>query len=271
MIFGAIEVVKTTQNFHYIEWDMDLSYPSNSYDFAIYWSNNPNSSFVEITDGAGVPVRIDGAIGPLVFTHNRTHYDFNQEFYYRIKAIQKANPAISYDSISIPVSTHSDGIHETIRYNEDVLYRHYSGEKCKVYKRRTHGQRCPECWNEFRRQSTKSHCNTCNNTGFVNGFYTPIVAQISTDSDPKKNEITQTGENMTSVMRARMSNYPILRDKDMIVLTSNNKRYKVIHVDTTKLPALSQNSKKLSNYNYVLSQLITMEEIVSSDQEFAIT
>jgi hypothetical protein len=357
MIFGSVEVIKTSENYHYIEWEMvDQHYPADDYLFNIYWSNNPTSLFtailnssisntdltigsthtiewtstniadtdfvkielsrdgkvtwetiVESTENDGEydwvvdgddssncyfrissddiykdtyrfriiigddsSVEIDGAIGPLSYTHERFQYDFNQNFYYKIRAVLKTDHSQTFDSNVVFAGNGSDGAHKTIQFNEQMLYNHYSGEPCQIYKRKTNGVRCTECWSPYRRQITKSQCNTCNGTGFVDGYYAPIDAQISTDSDPKKNEILHDGEDPTTIKRSRLSNYPIVRDKDLIVTTDDNKRYKVIHVETTKLPKLSASSNTLSKQNYVLSQIITMEEVTSSDREYAV-
>jgi hypothetical protein len=271
MIFSFVEVVKTSDNYHYIEWDMDQSYPPDDYFFEIYWSNDPVSQFQVIIDDLGEPIVIDGSIGPLTYTHQRFHYDFNQNFYYKICAILKIDITQLFYSDVAYTDNKSDGIHKTIVFNEQTLYNNYSGEECKIIKRKTFGMRCTECWSDYRRQSSKSHCPKCNNTGFLIGYYSPIICQISMDSDPKRNDLRQDGEDPTTIKRARLSNYPIVRNKDLIVTINDNKRYKIINVETTKLPRLSLNSQVLSRQNYILSQLLTIEEIVSSDQEFLIT
>jgi len=270
MIFETVEVLKTTENYHYIEWQMDQHYPVDDYNFQIYWSNDDKSQFLAILDSLNHPIVIDGSIGPLVYTHQRFQYDFNQSFYYKIRAILKNNPSEFFESDVMFAGAESDGIHKTIVFNEVTLYRNYAAEQCKIIKRKTWGARCSTCWSPYRRQSVLSHCSVCNNTGFLVGYYSPIITQLSVDSDPKKNDPQQTGEDPTTIKRSRLPNYPIVRDKDLIITTGDNKRYKIINVETTKLPRLSVNSQVLSRQNYILSQLITMEEVFSSDQEFSI-
>jgi len=270
LIFESLEVIKTAENYHYIEWQMDQHYPADNYTFEIYWSNDSTSQFTAILDVFDDVVVIDGSIGPLVYTHQRFQYDFNQNFYYKIRAILKSNNTESYYSDVVFAGADQDGIHKTIIFNETTLYRNYSGEECKLIKRKTYGTRCTECWDPYRRQITKSHCNTCHGTGFNVGYYSPIVIQLCIDSDPKKNDPQQTGEDPTTIKRARLPNYPMVRDKDLIITTGDNKHYKIINVETTKLPLLSVSSRVLSKQNITLSQLITMEEVISSDQEFAI-
>jgi hypothetical protein len=355
MIFGSVEVIKTIENYHYIEWEMtNQYYPADNYLFNIYWSNSPTSLFVAVLDssisdtdlligsthtieweseniadpvkielsrdnkitwevivestendrsydwvvdgntssncyfrvsngdiykdtykfriivGDGGVVEIDGAVGPLVYIHERFQYDFNQNFYYKIRAILKTDHSQTFDSSVVFSGNETDGMHKTIQYNEQMSNNHYVGEPCYIYKRKTHGARCTECWSEYRRQITKSQCHTCNGTGFIDGYYDLIATQISTNSDPKQNEILHDGEDPTTVKKFRLSNYPIVRDKDLIVTTDDGKRYKIIHVETTKLPRLSTSPNTLSRQNYILSQIITVEEIISSDREYAV-
>jgi hypothetical protein len=271
VIFEFVEVVKTAENYHYIEWQMDQNYPADNYMFEIYWSNDALSQFTAILDGStNLAITIDGSVGPLVYTHQRFQYDFNQNFFYKIKAILKTDISKSFYSNVVFAGDGSDGIHKTIVFNEDTLNKNYIGEPCKILKRKTHGTRCTECWDQYRRQITKSHCPTCNGTGFLVGYYSPIIAQLGVDSDPKKNDPQQVGEDPTTIKRSRLPNYPMVRDKDLIITTDDNKRYKIINVETTKLPRMSSSSRVLSRQNFILSQLITMEEIISSDQEYAI-
>ncbi len=67
-----------------------------------------------------------------------------------------------------------------------------------------------------------------------------------------------------------MSNYPLVRPKDVIINSDDNKRYRIKHVETTKLPMLSSNSNLLSRMNYIISQILTLEELVSTDIEYSI-
>jgi hypothetical protein len=195
-------------------------------------------------------------------------YDFNQDSYYKILAINKADSLITLFSSVGFVGIYFDGVQDTMRYAESLLYGKYAGDTCLIIKRKSFGARCTNCWSDERQQMIKSHCTVCNGTGYLAGFYQPVGAQISFDSDPKKTDSEKEWENVFDTKRARMSNYPIVRAKDLIVNSIENKRYIVSHVETTKLPRLSSFDNQTSNQTYIVSQLLVLEELNTDDNEY---
>lgn len=271
MQFNTLDVIKTPDNYHYIEWSLTLTggEVSDDFKFQIEYSNDPATGFTPIEFPPGTVVEIDGA-NALVYTHNRRHFDFNKDYYYRVISIEKATPTNTVTSIVVFIGNDFDGVHDTIRYGEEILYGCYTGEPCKILKKKTNGARCSSCWSPTRRQRTKTRCSNCNGTGFEEGYYDAIDVQISFDSDPVKADSQKDMENKLDTKRARLSNYPIVRDKDIIINMDDNKRYVITHVETTKLPKLSTGSTSLSKQNYILSQLLTLEDLITTDNEYNI-
>ena len=285
MFFTTVEVVKTKQNYFYIDWGLEPSPTTtpipattsttptpysesiDDYNFQIHWARDPASGFLPILDAQGIPIQIDGAIGPLSYLHQLVQYDFNQDSYYKILAIKKDLTDSFFSSI-VFVGMYFDGIHDTMRYAEDLLYRFYHGEQCLLIKRKSFGARCTKCWSKERQQRILSHCDVCDSTGYIAGFYKPISVQISFDSDPKKTDSQKEWENVFNTKRARLSNYPIVRPKDIIVNLDDDVRYVITHVETTKLPKLSVYEQSLSKQNYIVSQLLILETIVTDDDEY---
>jgi hypothetical protein len=272
IFFDLVEVLKTKDNYHFIEWDVsfDGGETVNDYNFQIWWSNDPESGFIAAVDALGDIVVVDGAVGPLTFTQQRKHNDFNKDYYYFIKAIRKSDSAETNSEPPVFYNNTFNGVHDTIRYAEAVLKRNYDGEPVKILKRKSWGNRCPDCWSPELRQIIKSHCTTCLGTGFIVGYYQAIPIQVAFDSDPKKSDSQQNQENVFDTKRARMSNYPLVRPKDIIINQDDNKRYRIKHVETTKLPKLSESKTVLSKMNYIISQILTLEELVTTDVEYSI-
>jgi len=283
--FTTIEVVKTDKNFFYVEWDIVIAPPptttttttpgppppsesGDDYKYQIHWSRDPASGFIPVLDEHAQPVEIDGAVGPLAYEHQLRQYDFNQDSYYKILAINKANPLITILSSMVFVGMYSNGIHEVMRHAEDTLYTMYHGEPCFLIKRKSFGARCPTCWSVERQQRMRTHCDTCHGTGFVTGYYQPIDVQITFDADPKKSDLQKEYENVYDTKRARLSNYPLVRPKDLVVNKDDYKRYVVSHVETTKLPMMASDATHLSRQNYILSQLLVLEELNPDDNEY---
>jgi hypothetical protein len=285
MIFTNVEVVKTDKNFYYIEWELEPSptttaaptttiHPAgesiDDYKFQIHWANDPSSGFLPILGSDGLPIEIDGAVGPLSYNHQWNQYDFNQDRYYKILAIEKATPTNNFFSEVVFIGMYFDGVQDTMRYAEDLLYNFYYGEPCVIIKRKSFGARCPECWMPERQQRSKSHCETCKGSGYIAGFYQPIRSQMAYDSDPKKADTQKEWSNPFDSKRARISNYPLVQPGDLIFNLDDNKRYVIMHVETTKLPKLSESAVILSKQNYIVSQMLSLEELNTSDNEYNI-
>jgi len=286
--FKRIEVLKTCDNFHYIVWEVqsddasinqDPTFPPdphddpNQYYYVVYWSNDSDSGFHSIKDDDGNDVHIDGADGPLEFSikHYRKHYNFNNKYYYVVVGYHKTEPQVAFKSKAVYFGMFADGMQIEMKYVEDTLYEMYYGEPALIIKRKPFGEPCPNCWSKERQQRTKSNCPVCQNTGKVYGYYQPIQVQMSFDSDPVKSDVQKNYEVVTDVKRGRISNYPLVRPRDLIINLDDNKRYVINHIETTKLPhraVMDRDEVKLSKQNYVVSQLLTLQEIPADDQEY---
>ena len=268
------EVSKNQENAFFIEWEVfvDSRFAGSSiddYNFRIQFSYDPDSGF-EYLASSGGEVIIDGAVGPLAFTDWEVQYQFNRNRYYKVLAIHKSNPSDIVTSSTVFAEDEWDGVVETIRHAEEVLYDCYIGNPVYILKRKSDGARCPDCWSAERYQITRTNCETCNGTGYADGYYNPIQVQMQIDADPKISEVHVTGETTEKTMKGRLSNYPIVRPRDMIVFEDTDKRYSVIRVDVTKLPNLAQTRRVKSKSNYVVSQILTLDEINSNDSEFKV-
>ena len=174
MLFLSVDVVKTVENTFYVEWDMRANNPPETvgdWRFRILWSRDINDGFTYILDSNNVPIEIDGTVGPLSYTHNLIQYDFNIDQYYQVQALLKTNPATNFYSTKVFVGIAGQGVHETIRYAESLLYKNWTGEPCVVMKRKTLGTPCTRCWSPERQQRLYSHCDVCNGSGIVDGYY----------------------------------------------------------------------------------------------------
>jgi hypothetical protein len=271
MVFSLIEVLKTKEDDYFLEWDMAVTDPPESiddYKFQIWWSDDPISGFTAILDEHSDVVEIPGATGPLTYTHHYRQMDFNRDRYYKVQAIHLSNAVAPFFSSTVFIGMYSDGMQEVMKHAENTLNRMYQGEPCFVIKRKSTGARCPTCWSAARQQRMRTHCDTCHGTGFVVGYYQPIDVQISFDSDPKKSDLQKEWENVYDTKRARMSNYPLVRPKDLVVNKDDYKRYVISHVDTTKLPRRAETVSILSKQNYIVSQLLVLEELNPDDNEY---
>jgi hypothetical protein len=260
------------QDSYSIYWEPRRTSPPQEsvgdFNFVVQWSQHPVDGFKTIKYSNGADIVVDGSIGPFYVIHPTPQYDHAREYYYKIVAIKKSTPAVTQESCVIFSGDDTDGIIESIKYAEDVLYSMYTGEPVKLLKRRIDNERCPECWNPYQFRRTKTVCNTCLSTGFIDGYYAPITIQIAFDENPKTTDISQTGEMNLTHIKGRMTGSPLVSNRDLIVSMDNNDRFQVVQVGLTKLPNVSSGRGFLSGNAHIISQILTLSEIPPSDDRY---
>jgi len=273
VLFEDIELYKTERNGHFIEWGVVIDLPEivDDYNFEIEYSLAPICGFEKVLDDEGDVVVIDGAVGPLSWDHTTLkQYNFNNVYYYRIHAILKTDPSQSSYSDPVLVANEADGFHLVMQEAENILYDMFYGEPTYLIKKKVSGVRCTNCWSDNKQQRTLTHCDVCNGSGFIDGYYCAILVQMADDSEDRKSDSQRNFEDVYDSKRSRMSNYPMVKPKDLIVTVGDYKRYVVMHVETTKLPRHATTGALLSKQNYVVSQLITLQELNPDDNEYNI-
>lgn len=267
IIVYDVDVKKTTADGHSISWNARRSSPSDTAvsdcEFLIYYSQDPSSEFVSIAT-------IDGAVGPLFYTHTLKQMPRNSDHYYKIRARVKSVPTTYVETQAYSDMYEYDGVIDTIRYAEEVLNDWHIGEPVYLLKRKIDSGRCPECWNQYQFTRMKTHCNTCRGTGFVEGFYRPIEVQIAFEANPRVSIPGNTGEVQVTNLRARMSNFPMVSPRDLIVKKDDNARLTITKVDYTKLPNLSLGRNCKSGNAYVISQLMDLAELNIDDPKYGV-
>ena len=275
IIVYNVETIKTETDRFRVSWDARPSsfIPPESvddYNFNLLWSFDPIDEFKFVTDSTGANIVIDGAVGPFYHIHYLDHTPHDRKHYYKIRAVEKVD-ATNYKDFEVTyVGNRSDGILKTINYFESVLNGQYIGQGAYLVKRKTSGGRCPDCWNQLQFRRTKSKCDTCRGTGFIEGYFKAIPIQIAVDESPKISEVPLTGEIQVKTMRARMTNWPLVNPRDVLVTCDDFTRYRVTKVDITKLPNVAVNRSVFSGSNYILSQIITISELIPQDPAYGI-
>jgi hypothetical protein len=155
--------------------------------------------------------------------------------YYRIKVTNILTAKTEYSELGkIGYEPNLEAL-EIIRRNDILLKnrRHGIGVPVAVFIRKRAGQRCPECWDEGKKRVRLSTCDTCYQTGYLDGFYEPIITWANTTPDNKQNPIPQHGETEPNDTKIFISNYPEVLPKDIIVETTTMRTWTVENVDTT--------------------------------------
>lgn len=137
-----------------------------------------------------------------------------RNLYYRIKSTNAQVDTFS-DPVNCLPRAPLDGLEMTRLHN--MLLKEYVGRPCLVLSARTFGSRCSACYDRVTGRRTVSRCPVCWNTGFHHGYHRPIVAYIQIDPNDKSQINTSELVSEQAMTNARMSIYPLLKPRDLIV------------------------------------------------------
>lgn len=103
-----------------------------------------------------------------------------------------------------------------IRHREMVLNR-LSGQKFLIYKKKTFGQYCTNCYDDTLQRTTIGKCSVCYGTGYVGGYYSPYVVGAQINESPPRHVLTTYGDWQDQDAILVMSVSPVLAPGDMVV------------------------------------------------------
>jgi hypothetical protein len=172
--------------------------------------------------------------GAVSYTDWTADYDMTQVYYYRLRVVKRD----TQDQVQVTKAAwfeeKPDVINAEIRRRNNLLLREYTGVPVLYYPVRNTGTRCPECWGELEDQRVKSKCEVCYDTGYVTGYYTPILMYMNIHED--QNALAQNAEMDEVPIRTATAlltgEFPI-HFADLI-LERNNERWLVSSFDRTE-------------------------------------
>lgn len=265
LVFTNVKVSSFDLDEFVVTWTVDLKPATediNNYRFFVQRSNSEEGPFDELNTAA-----------PLTDTFTFTDKQINRlskwrRFFYRIRAVD-VSVIPNVEVISKPADLAIQSLTEQKRHELEMarldrillsgvgVVPGFVGVKCLVFKRRSFGQRCPECWDDLKRKVTMSRCLTCFGTGFRFGYHTPIVTHICFDVSTDKPELTPIGETQPNVLRAWTSNYPVLTGGDLII-DQENARWRV------------QMETRTEHLRIIIRQTISLFQLQPGDVEYQV-
>lgn len=145
--------------------------------------------------------------------------------YYRLRA---SNAATGQEFFFGPATQGPDADMSAlaIRRMEMTFFTQVVGRRCWLFKKRTFGPRCRNCWDHIMQKRTVDRCLDCFGTGILRGYHNPIEVWVQIDPSTKmqQNNAQQIAQFVNSA--ARMSFYPDVKPGDVLI-EMENKRWRV--------------------------------------------
>ncbi len=205
----------------YITWETKGSEDPLDYDIHVERASSPGGLWTQLTSVPLVDtyIFVDSQPG-LLHTWNQLYYQLNvtrratgeSAIFPRVPVRLEARPPLDALEMS---------------RQEMVMLKELTGRKCWLFKRRTWGARCPECWDKHSMRKTKSNCRTCWNTGWMGGYHKPIEFWCQIDPAAVGVQLLDgPGETQQINSSARTIFFPPIDPRDIIV-EAENKRWRV--------------------------------------------
>ncbi len=226
--------------------------------FNVYFSQVESSNFEKIN-----PTPIDGTY--LLDTGTEEYRKFNRGFYI-VEAILLDKNNVTIKSVPATWSTGQGRWVELrsieIQRREYTLLSKFNGLKSYLFRRKTYGERCPDCWSTTTEKIIRDHCETCMGTGFKGGYFEAAPCYMNYDSTPNALARTYFGIFEPDQISAWTISLPEIRPDDIVLRAEDWNVYRVENMVPTELRGktvrqivkLTQLSK-----NDVENQLITRE------------
>jgi hypothetical protein len=179
-----------------------------------------------------------------------------RQFFYRIKVTKKTDSSVSYSPVTARQAK-PDLIADEVRRLELIAFREHIGRVCWIFPIKTFGQRCPDCFDSVTKSRLRANCEACFSTGYARGYLDPIAQYVQINPGTKHTESLQVTQTQQVDVSAKLSYFPPVKPKDIIVEVENV-RWRVKSVSSTE------------RLRAVLHQEVGIHRIAASDIEYKI-
>jgi hypothetical protein len=180
----------------------------------------------------------------------------NKDLFYKIKVINTLDNTYEYFG-PVQYAPEQDLIAIEISKRNQLVIDQFTGRQVLIYRIRTFGTRC-SCYDKMLGKIIKSNCEQCFGTSWVKGYFKPIVTKMNITVPSRELIETLSGDQDPISAEGFLSNYPLLKPRDVII-ENENKRYRVHRI------VLNQKLRAITSQRVLLTQL------TSSDIEYKLS
>lgn len=217
--------------FHYValEWTIPAEWGDCIFD--VYHSSTESGNYVKIN-----PTPLSG--NSLVDYSTQDYSKFRNGFYVVEASLLGPSPARMRSAPATWKNQRSDWVQiraVEIQRREDILLRKFTGVKSYLFKRRTYGMRCTNCWDARSETVTKDKCTVCFGTSFQGGYFPPIPLFVQYEATPSNVMKTYFGRFEPNQIGAWTISIPEVASDDILIRTGDWNVYKIGAIQTTEL------------------------------------
>lgn len=156
----------------------------------------------------------------------------NKNYYYKVVAVDHFNGTAvqSFESQTTTWQGKLDLVGLYIIEEHLFAYRWIFGTPGMIFKKKSEGTRCNNCWDKVIKRVTKSNCTVCYGTGFIGGYYRSSSHWMNFSPDPTTAQVTEFGIREPSQNDVEFVNYPLLQMGDIILEVEPFRFWRVVNV-----------------------------------------
>jgi len=141
--------------------------------------------------------------------------------YYKVRVYQVDStgaelPNTESTSVAVRMNQKVSALGLAIVKARELHFRHLEiGRESLVYRKRTTGQACPNCWDPVEERVKRRDCSICYGTGVIGGFYPPLRVLIQYHPSRRANMVEGSIREIIYV-DASMGHFPVVSPRDVI-------------------------------------------------------
>lgn len=116
-----------------------------------------------------------------------------------------------------------------------LLLRKFTGVETLLFKEKTYGERCTECWSEKYQKIMKPQCVTCAGTSYMKGYYDPVKTYFQYEPHHKSKDLFHFGRVDPNLSGAWTVSYPNINVGDILLRQHDFRMFRVERTDVTSL------------------------------------
>lgn len=211
--------------------------------FEVGRSQSPRGPFVTVASNLTVPYFYDPHVpalsGAIEAWELRT---LEQQTYYCVRAYDMEAPSPYDVAIAQDVAPVGDELPRKIQLMRAKMQRDFAlqlkvgaGIPIAVLKLKHWGPRCTRCFDRLTKSVLDQDCAVCFSTGFVGGYYEPVVIRARKGVTAVATTLQSTGNVDVNAMPYWMLDYPLFSREDILVELHTGRRYEIERVTRTEL------------------------------------
>jgi hypothetical protein len=145
---------------------------------------------------------------------------------------------------------------QEIQRREWLLLQKFVGVDTVMFRRKSYGKRCPNCWHPQLEKIIKDHCEVCMGTGFDGGYFEGVSTLIQYDATPNQFSLEYFGKFETNEVSAWTIAFPEVAPRDLIFRATTKSLFSIDAIRGTELQSV------------VVRQMMKLTELNKSSPEY---